>query len=165
MVNQGSKNDTKPVLFEWELCITDDGSSERTGIDFIKQVSSRDNRIKLYCREENGGISAASNDSLKIATGDYVALMDQDDEITPDALFWVVEALQNDPKIDFIYSDECKIDTNEDVKYSEFFFKPDWSPEMMINFMYTGHLSVYKKNLVDEIGGFVANLILLKITT
>jgi GT2 family glycosyltransferase len=139
---------------KWELCITDDGSSERTGIDFIKQVSSRDNRIKLYCREENGGISAASNDSLKFATGDYVALMDQDDEITPDALFWVVEALQNDPKIDFIYSDECKIDTNEDVKYSEFFFKPDWSPEMMINFMYTGHLSVYKKNLVDEIGGF-----------
>lgn len=139
---------------KWELCITDDGSSDSRAIGFIQGVASVDSRIKLQCRKKNGGISAASNDSLNRATGDYIALMDQDDALPPDALFWIAKVVQNNPEIDFIYTDECKVDTSVEPNYSGFFFKPDWSPEMMINFMYTGHLTVYKKELIDKVGGF-----------
>jgi len=144
----------KQYYTNWELCITDDGSSDTRGIEFIRKVAAADVRIKLHCRGKNDGISAASNDSLNYATGDYIALMDQDDALPPDALLWVAKVVQNNPDIDFIYTDECKVDTARKPNYSGFFFKPDWSPEMMINFMYTGHLTIYKKELVDKVGGF-----------
>ena len=68
--------------------------------------------------------------------------MDHDDEITPDALFWIVKELNVNNNIDILYTDECKIDEQNNL--SGYFYKPDWSPELMINMMYIGHLTVYR---------------------
>ncbi len=142
------------VYKDWELCAVDDGSTDKTASKYLQECSEKDNRIKLYCSPKNGGISAASNISLSMAKGKYIALMDNDDEITPDALFWVVKEINDYPDVDFIYSDECLADDSEEAKKFQFMFKPNWSPESLMGFMYTGHLTVYKTSLVREVGGF-----------
>jgi len=136
----------KQIYLNWELCIIDDKS---TDIDIIKYLESiqlnGDSRIKVVFKDKNTGISDTSNVGLNISTGDYIALLDHDDELTKDALFWVVKEINDYPDVDFIYSDECKIDDTPDKRMFHFFFKPDWSPELLFNSMYTGHLTVYKK--------------------
>jgi glycosyltransferase involved in cell wall biosynthesis len=138
----------------WELCIVDDCSSHEEVKKILKNYLLIDSRIKCHFSEKNEGISVSSNISLKISTGEYIAFLDHDDELTKDALFWVVKEINNNPNVDFIYSDECKIDDTEDKKMFNFLFKPDWDPEMLLNCMYTGHLTVYKKNIIDNLGGF-----------
>ena len=145
VVNQSYKN--------WELCIVDDCSTNGNTKRVLEKYKN-DKRFKLHFSKENGGISKASNIALKMATGDYIGLLDHDDELTPDALFWVVKTLNEKSDIDFIYSDECKIDDSENRNLFHFFFKPDWSPEMMFNSMYTSHFTVYKKSLVEKVGMF-----------
>jgi GT2 family glycosyltransferase len=102
----------------------------------------------------NGGISSASNVSLKMAKGEYIALVDQDDEITHDAFFWFVREINLHPDADFLYSDECKIGESLTINPTCFYLKPNWSPELLINHMYTGHLTMYRTELVRSIGGF-----------
>ncbi|MBE7731376.1 glycosyltransferase [Komagataeibacter sp. FXV3] len=138
----------------WELCVVDDCSPTKDQQNLLKELARTDPRIRLQVMPRNGGISAASNVALDMARGTYVALLDHDDELTPDALFRVVEAINQQPEADFIYSDECKIDDTPDRGLFDFIFKPDWSPEIMFNCMLSGHLSVYAKTLVDDIGGF-----------
>ena len=138
----------------WELCAVDDGSKDRRGIAVLEKFQTLDNRIHLYEMEKNSGISAASNLSLKMCQGDYCALMDQDDEITPDALFWFVKAINQNREAEFLYSDECKVNTKYNGDRFDFFFKPDWSPSMLVNYMYIGHLTIYKTDTIRKIGGF-----------
>jgi GT2 family glycosyltransferase len=103
-------------------------------------------------RAENGGIVVASNDAVEMANGEFLALLDHDDELHPDALAHVHEALLGRPEADYVYTDEDKID--RDGSHSGPFFKPDWSPERMRTQMYTCHLSVMRRSLVEEVGGF-----------
>lgn len=138
----------------WELCIVDDGSRDKRGTELVKKFAEDDKRIKIVRNEENEGISSASNCSLSICNGEYIALMDQDDEITKDALFWIAKTINDDNSADFIYTDECKIGATNDYNRNDFFFKPDWSPSLLVNCMYIGHLTVYKTKLVKKIGGF-----------
>ena len=138
----------------WELCLVDDGSTDRRALDYIQKHLANDSRLKLYRSEKNEGISAASNRGLAEAAGDYAALVDQDDELPPDAFFWMVKSINEHPDGVLFYSDECKILDRIEPQPQEFYLKPDWSPELMINHMYTGHLSLYKINSVVEIGGF-----------
>lgn len=142
------------IYGKWELCICDDGSPEHDGIEYIKEVAKYDNRIKLVENIKNGGISKASNSALGIALGEYIALLDQDDELPKDAFFWIVERLNVRPDTDFIYTDECKYNSNAIYQYFDFYLKPDWSPRLLMNHMYTGHLSVYKTDIVRRVGGF-----------
>ena len=136
----------------WELCIADDASTDPAIRPILEYYSAQDERIKVVFRKKNGHISAASNSALEIATGDYLALLDHDDELTVDALYWNVREILMHPAADVIYSDEDKI--SPDGEKTDEFFKPDWSPELMFNCMYIGHLTVYKKTLIDKIGGF-----------
>ena len=142
------------VYENWELCIVDDHSSDDIVKVILSEYSKTDSRIRIHFAEKNGGISVASNISLKMAKGKYVALFDHDDELTKDALFWMVKELNDHPGTDFIYSDECKIDDTEKRMLYDFIFKPDWSPEMLLNGAYTGHFTLYKKNLINKLGGF-----------
>jgi len=87
-----------------------------------------------------------------MARGEYVALLDNDDMLTNDALEEMVRAIKLNQEPDFLYSDEFKIDENN--KVSDLFAKPDWSPSMLLNYMYTGHLTLYKKEIIRRIGGF-----------
>lgn len=135
----------------WELCIADGGSAKKHVKTILDKYSQRDRRIKVKYLPMNGGISANTNEALALATGEYVALMDHDDELAPFALYEVVRLINNDPEADMIYSDEDKIDTAGN-RFQPF-FKPDWSPDLLNCFMYIGHLTVYKRELVSMCNG------------
>jgi GT2 family glycosyltransferase len=136
----------------WELCLVDDCSPDPEIAGLLGEAEQLDPRIRVERRGENGGIVAASNDALAMARGEFLALLDHDDELHPDALAHVHEALLADPEGDYVYTDEDKIDRAG--HHSGPFFKPDWSPERMRTQMYTCHLSVFRRSLVEEVGGF-----------
>ncbi|TMD58681.1 MAG: glycosyltransferase [Chloroflexi bacterium] len=136
----------------WELCIADDASTSSGIRPLLERYASIEPRIKVVFRDRNGHIAAASNSALSLATGDFVALLDHDDELSSDALLQSVLVLNEHPDADLLYSDEDKI--NESGSRKDPHFKPDWSPETLLANMYIGHLSVYRRSIVQEVGGF-----------
>lgn len=136
----------------WELCLADDCSSKTYIKEVLNKYSKIDKRIKVIFRNKNGHISRASNSALKLASGEFIALVDHDDELWPNALSEVVKVLNTNPKIDFIYSDEDKIDANG--VHVDPFFKPDWSPDLFLSTNYLCHLSIIRRKLVNKVGGF-----------
>lgn len=136
----------------WELCIADDGSTQPHVRPLLEQLAASDPRIKIARGGRHGGIAAASNAALAIAGGDYIGLLDHDDEIAEHALYRIANEIVADPNVDMLYSDEDKL--QPDGKRVIPFFKPDWSPEFFLGCMYTCHLGVYRTALVREIGGF-----------
>ena len=139
------------VYENWELCLADASTIEDVK-KCLKSYAKKDSRIKVKFLSENKGISGNSNEALALATGEYIGLLDHDDELSPDALYEVIKCLQTNRDADMIYSDEDKIDLN--CNRSDPFFKPDWSPDMFLSHMYTCHFGVYKKKIIDKIGGF-----------
>jgi GT2 family glycosyltransferase len=137
---------------DWELCLVDDGSQGPQVRQLLDAAAAKDQRIRVAYRERNAGIVAASNDALAMASGEFVALLDHDDKLHPDALAHVAEAIDANSEADYVYTDEDKIDLGG--HHSQPFFKPDWSPERMRTQMYTCHFSVLRRALVDELGGF-----------
>jgi len=136
----------------WELCIADDGSNDSHIERLLREYSDRDKRIKVKFLPENGGISVASNAALELATGEFVALLDHDDELAPHALYRVAKVIREQPDIDMIYSDEDKLAPNGER--CDPFFKPNWSPDLFLSQMYTCHLGVYRRSILEKIGGF-----------
>lgn len=136
----------------WELCLVDDASTKGLVKDILGKYQEKDKRIKVKFLGENQGISGASNEALLLSTGDFVGFLDHDDELSIDALFEVLKLLQRYPDADMIYSDE----DHKDIKgrRKDPYFKPDWSPDLFLSNMYTCHFGVYRKKLVEEIGGF-----------
>jgi GT2 family glycosyltransferase len=137
---------------DWELCLVDDASAEPKVLAELEAAERQDPRIRVQRRSENGGIVAASNDALAMARGEFIALLDHDDKLHPDALTLVAEALDREPDADYLYTDEDKIDRRG--LHTGPFCKPDWSPERMRTQMYTCHFSVLRRSLVEEVGGF-----------
>lgn len=136
----------------WELCLYDDASTSPETMKCLQSWEDKDARIKIQYGKINAHISKASNQAVAMATGEFIGLLDNDDEITEDALFYVVQALNMNPQIDMIYSDEDKIDIQN--QFCDPHFKPDWSPDLLLSYMYTCHFSVYRKSMVEEVGGF-----------
>jgi GT2 family glycosyltransferase/glycosyltransferase involved in cell wall biosynthesis/predicted nucleic acid-binding Zn-ribbon protein len=136
----------------WELCIADDASKEPHVRRILERYQKKDPRIKVVYRENNGHISAASNSALALAHGEFLALLDHDDEIRPHALACVALELDAHPEADLVYSDEDKIDENGH-RYDQY-FKPDWNPDLFLVQNYVSHLGVYRTLLVREVGGF-----------
>jgi GT2 family glycosyltransferase len=137
---------------DWELCLVDDCSPSPAVRELLDACAAIDPRIRVEHRDENGGIVAASNTALALATGEFVALLDHDDRLHPDALALVHEALLGTPEADYAYTDEDKMTAKG--HHAGPFLKPDWSPERMRTQMYTCHLSVLRRSLVEEVGGF-----------
>jgi glycosyltransferase involved in cell wall biosynthesis len=142
----------KQVYDNWELCVVDDYSEDGRVRAILTEYAKKDTRIKVYFSQKNSGISITSNIALEMTEGEYVALLDHDDELTSDALFWMANEINNHNDAEIIYSDECKIDEKDNL--FDFHFKPKWSPELLLNSMYIGHLTVYKKSLMQNFGGF-----------
>ena len=142
----------KQTYTNWELCIADDNSNWENVRMTLERYREKDARIKVVYRKENGHISECSNDAMRLAEGEFAAYLDCDDTLSPDALYEVVKLLNKDPSLDLIYSDEDKIDDDGNHRHDPA-FKPDWSPDLLMSCMYTGHLSVYRKSIVDELGG------------
>ncbi|MGQ4649222.1 glycosyltransferase [Lyngbya aestuarii] len=136
----------------WELCIADDASTKPYVRSVLEEYASRDARIKVVFRTENGHISLASNSAIEVATGEFIALLDHDDLLTPDALYEAALLLNRHSNADMIYSDEDKVDENNRLR--DPFFKPDWCPDSFLSRMYTCHLGIYRQSLVNQIGGF-----------
>jgi GT2 family glycosyltransferase len=136
----------------WELCIVDDGSQSAEIEHMLTTFSRRDPRIKFESLKSNQGISSATNVALSMATGQFIGLLDHDDLLTCDALYQVAQVLEKNSDLDLIYSDECKVGENDRVE--DIFVKPDWDSFLLLNFMYTGHFSVYRRSLIVDLGGF-----------
>ena len=140
------------VYPHWQLCIADDASTDTQIQAILSEYVIQDLRIKVIYRSENGHISAASNSALALAEGDYVALLDHDDQLAPEALYEIAVLLNQHPEADMVYSDEDKL--NEQGERVMPFFKPDWCPDSFLSRMYTCHLGLYRRSLVEAIGGF-----------
>ncbi|MBQ8681476.1 MAG: glycosyltransferase [Bacilli bacterium] len=144
LLNQSYKN--------FEVCIADDCSTSEETLEVLKEYEEKYNQVKVVYRKKNGMISEASNTAIKIAMGEFIALVDNDDVVEKDALYYVVDALNNNKDLDMIYSDEDKIDFKGN--YMEPHFKPDYSPDTLMGVNYICHLCVLRKSLVDKLGGF-----------
>ncbi|HCT8119086.1 glycosyltransferase family 2 protein [Enterococcus faecalis] len=140
------------VYTNWELCMADDASTDSNVKKILTEYQQLDERIRVVFREQNGHISEATNSALAIATGEFVALLDNDDELAINAFYEVVKVLNENPELDLIYSDEDKIDM--DGNRSDPAFKPDWSPDLLLGTNYISHLGVYRRSILEEIGGF-----------
>jgi len=140
------------VYDRFELCIADDASTAPHVRAILEEYAAMDDRIKLVFRPENGHIAHASNSALALASGEFVALFDHDDVLTPDALFENVRVLNAHRDADMIYSDEDKVD--DKGHRSNPYFKPDWSPDTFLSRNYVSHLGVYRRSLVLEVGAF-----------
>lgn len=140
----------------WELCICDDNSNADYVKTTLKQFESIDSRIKLAFRNENGHICNASNDALGMASGEYVALLDHDDVLSKNALYWVARELQRKPNTNLIYSDEDKID-NHGIRSCPH-FKPAFNIDLLLSYNFISHLGVYRRDLIKRLGGFRVGL-------
>lgn len=136
----------------WQLCIVDDASPDPRVIDIAKEYAQADDRIHVMRRSENGHISEASNSALGLALGEYIALLDHDDELRPHALLEVAEAIRLHPDAGLLYSDEDKI--NAEGRRFDPYFKPDFDPNLLRSQNYICHFTTIRTELVREIGGF-----------
>ncbi|MEB8537197.1 glycosyltransferase [Acidithiobacillus ferriphilus] len=141
---------------QWELCIADDASTLPHVKHVLNEYARRDARIKVFFSNENGGVSAASNNALALATGDFTALLDHDDLLERHALYYLAESILEDYP-DIIYSDELLVNEQADgVIYHE--FRPMFSLELLRSHPYIVHLVAFRTTLLREIGGFDESL-------
>jgi GT2 family glycosyltransferase len=136
----------------WELCLYDDCSTNTETLTLLNNLVNKNSKIKIQFGKQNLHISLASNQALQMATGEYVCFLDHDDELAPHALFEVVKQINQTPNVDYIYSDEDKLD--HEGNRCDPYFKPNWNREFFLANNYTCHLSVYKRDLINQIGGF-----------
>lgn len=136
----------------WELCMADDASTAPGVWECLRDFAQQDSRIKITRRQENGHISQASNSALELATGDFMVLMDNDDILPPDALYWVANAINEQPSAQILYSDEDKLDS-QGKRFGPY-FKPDWNYTLFLGHNMISHLGVYRIELVRAVGGF-----------
>jgi GT2 family glycosyltransferase/glycosyltransferase involved in cell wall biosynthesis len=136
----------------WELCLYNDASTESGTLEVLQRLQGIDPRIRIRHGVRNLGIAGASNAAAEMSTGAWLAMLDNDDTLHPDALLDIAGAIVANPDIDVIYTDEDKID--EQGRRIDTYFKPDWSPEHLESVMYVLHLLVARKKLFLELGGF-----------
>lgn len=140
------------IYKNWELCIADDCSPSAEIVDFLSQVANEDSRIKVTFRESTGNISKATNSAVELATGEFLVFLDHDDLLTPNALGEIAIYLINNPDTDFLYTDDDKINSDNNYRFDPQ-FKPDWSPELLLSYMYMGHIYSVRTSIFRKIGG------------
>jgi O-antigen biosynthesis protein len=140
------------VYENWELCIADDCSPKSEVRTVLESYAARDPRIKVAYRSTNGHISASSNTALELAVGEFVGLLDHDDELHPLALYCVVELINQHPDAALIYSDEDKI--SEDGERSDPYFKCDFNYDLFLSQNMISHFGVYRTSVMRAVGGF-----------
>lgn len=133
-----------------ELCLAD-GSPEKN--EEFEDICNKDDRIKYKFLGKNGGISENTNEALKLATGDYIALLDHDDIIPKFALYEIVKCINENPDVEFIFSDEDKIMEDKENRMGPH-FKSDYAHDTLLSYNYICHFSIFKKELLERIGGF-----------
>jgi GT2 family glycosyltransferase len=138
----------------WHLCIADDASTDPTVISLLKTAQQQDERIEVVFREQNGHIAAATNSALERVKADWVGFLDHDDLLAEHALYEVAKVVNTHPDVALIYSDEDKIDANQ--RRCDPYFKSDWNYPLFLSHNLITHLAVYRKSIIDRIGGLRA---------
>ncbi|MFZ2976081.1 MAG: glycosyltransferase [Candidatus Moraniibacteriota bacterium] len=136
----------------WELCIIDDKSDKIIIKKILNEFKNRDHRVKVLYLDDNLGISGATNKGVEMATGEFIAFLDHDDELEPEALYENIKLLNKNKELDLIYSDDDKIDENG-FRYDPQ-FKPDWSPELLLSYCYISHFKFLRKSIFIDLKGF-----------
>jgi GT2 family glycosyltransferase len=142
------------VYTNWELVLVDDDSRDSQVREVLQRYAREDNRIRIYFQPENRGIALTTNEALRCCTGEFVGFLDHDDELAPNALFEVVHELNLDNDWDVLYSDEDKI--APDGEHKDPFFKPDWSPDLLLSENYICHFLVCRRSVIQAVGGLHA---------
>ena len=136
----------------WELCIVNAGPDDEKVREILNEYAEKDKRIRVRELAENEGIGKNTNRAFEMAEGEYVALLDHDDLLAPDALFEVACAIERSYP-DIIYSDEDKV-SGENLEHTQPHFKPDFNIDLLRANNYICHLLVIRKTLIDKVGGF-----------
>jgi O-antigen biosynthesis protein len=136
----------------WELCIVDGGSTEPGAVKVLKKWEAREPRFRIERLGKNLGIAENTNRALELSQGDFIACVDHDDLLAPFALYELAKAVNTFPGCEIFYSDEDRFSPEQ--KRHAPFFKPEWSPALLQSFMYLGHLTVYRRDLVTRVGRF-----------
>ncbi len=139
------------VYKKWEICIVDDASERPEIKSILKSCSKNDARIKIHFSDKNEGIAVTINKAAQMASGEYIGVLDHDDELEPLTLFEYVRLINAQPDADCIYCDEDKI--AENGKYCDPWFKSDWNPDLSLSFNYVMHFAMYRRSLFKAIGG------------
>jgi glycosyltransferase involved in cell wall biosynthesis len=137
----------------WQACIVWSDTDDHEGFEWLINRTRKDSRFATRFLEKNGGISKNSNESLKLAKGEFIVLLDHDDTLAPWAFFEIIKFLNKRPDADFIYSDKDSINSQGDIRLNAL-FKPSWSPEMMHSVNYLTHLNVIRASILKKIGGW-----------
>jgi GT2 family glycosyltransferase len=135
----------------WQLCLADASTAPHVR-PILEKFAAAESRATVKFLESNLGIAGNSNAALDLADGEFVCLLDHDDALAPFALHELAAAVNNDPDVDFLYSDEDKLDPQG--QRVDPYFKPDWSPETLRSRNYICHLTCVRRRLLAEIGGF-----------
>lgn len=136
----------------FEICLSNDCSTLQETIDTLNEYEKKDSRIKVHHRKENGHISKATNDALNIASGEFIGLMDNDDLLARNALAECVAVLNKNKELDFIYTDEDKMDMKGLRRDPH--FKSDYAPDSLLGSNYICHFEIMRKSIVDEINTY-----------
>lgn len=144
------------VYPHWELCLADDASTAEHVARVLQEYAALDTRIRYELRQENGHISAASNTALQMASGEYIALLDHDDELHPMALLECMHAFEVNPAWKMLFTDEDKIDKHG--RRSDPYFKSDWNPDLFLSQNCVCHLTICRAELIQAVGGFTLGL-------
>jgi GT2 family glycosyltransferase/glycosyltransferase involved in cell wall biosynthesis len=136
---------------DWELCIADDASTVDGVREYLREVAATEPRVRLCLRNANGNISLATNSAAELAHGEFLVFLDQDDLLAPDALAEIALAACAQPDADVLYSDDDKIDVDGHRFAPQ--FKPDWSPELLLGYMYFSHVFAVRRALYEDLGG------------
>lgn len=134
----------------WELILCDDASTKTETLKCLQDYQGIDTRIRIVRNSENCGIAETTNRAIEFSTGGYIGFLDHDDSLDVNAIAEIRKCLVQDGQIDFIYTDEDKI--NPDGAYCDTYFKPDWSPEHLLSCMYILHFTVVSKFLLAKVG-------------
>lgn len=141
------------TYWNWELCVADGNSSSQEVKETLEQYADKYHNVRVEYLSENKGISDNTNEALKLATGDYIALFDHDDLLTPNALFEIVKAINDNPDVDYIYTDEDKVNETASRRFYPH-FKQDFAIDTFRSYNYFCHFSVFRKEIMDRLGGF-----------
>ncbi len=136
----------------WKLCLAVDRSVSEPLSKSLRAMAQQDGRIRTIDVKDLSNWADRANAALKLASGDFVALVDPGDALSEHALYWVAKELAIDPDADLIFSDEDKIDRL--ANHSDPWFKPDWNPALMLSCNAFGRLGIFRRSMLERVGGF-----------
>lgn len=137
----------------WELCIANASPDNEEMQRVLADYSAKDVRVRFCSLKENLGISENTNRAFAMAKGEFMGLLDHDDLLAPNALYEIVNTLQDHPQADALYTDEDKVTTDLDEHFQPH-LKPDFNLDLLRSNNYICHFFVVRRSIVEKAGGF-----------